>query len=197
MYGPVFRRAAEGRSLDNGNCSRPYASFIMLRRLVMSPIRPSATSRRPWRFIVRWLVLFLAVCVVWFVIAAIQHLIALMTGPSGLSITDEFPPVRDSGIVLAVCMAMMFQSGLLNHGATSDIDATNLTTERIAAWTVGAGLLALSWLLSFTVQMASDISASAAWAFRSVRSIAVCTSVVIFYYAIASMTAERRRRSGP
>jgi hypothetical protein len=137
---------------------------------VIGSIKSDATARRMWRFVVRWMVLFFGVCVVWFVVAATQHLIAPMSGSRGRSITDEFPPVTESGIVLAVCMVITFQFGLLNHVPTSDIDTTNLTMERIAAWIVGTGLFVFSWVLTFTVEIGSGISPLAAWALKSVSS---------------------------
>ena len=89
----------------------------------------------------------------------------------------------------------MFQFGLINQRAASNIDATDLAAERIGAWIVGGGLFVLSWLLLTILHMASDISLFPAWALRSASSIAIITAALNFYYTIVSMTAERRRRS--
>jgi hypothetical protein len=163
----------------------------------MNSIEPRATLRRIGKLVVRWGLLSVGVCVVWFVVAFLATAIDYLTQmpPKAFSIVDQFPPPGVSGGLLAVVLVTMFQFGLINQRAASNIDATDLAAERIGAWIVGGGLFVLSWLLLTILHMASDISPFPAWALRSASSIAIITAALIFYYTIVSMTAERRRRS--
>jgi hypothetical protein len=167
---------------------------------MMRSIEPRATFLRTWTFVVRWAVLFIALCAVWFlsvfVAAASDHLVAQMTRSKSFSITDQFPPPGSSGGILAVGLVVMFQFGLVNRGAADNIDTTDLVSERVGAWIIGASLIVLSFLLAFTVDMESDIFPLAAWALRSVSSIAITAAVAVCFYVVMSMTAQRRRHSG-
>ena len=108
----------------------------------MRSIEPRATFLRTWTFVVRWAVLFRALCAVWFlsvfVAAASDHLVAQMTRSKSFSITDQFPPPGSSGGILAVGLVVMFQFGLVNRGAADNIDTTDLVSERVGAWIIGA-----------------------------------------------------------
>jgi hypothetical protein len=167
---------------------------------MMRSIQPRATFRTTWTFVVRWAVLFIALCAVWFLsvfaAAASDYLVAQMPHSQAFSIADQFPPPGSSGGILAVGLVVMFQFGLLNRDAAHNVGITDLVAERTGAWITGASLIVLSFLLAFTVAMASDSFPLAAWALRSVSSIAVTAAVAICFYAVMSMTAQRRRHSG-
>jgi hypothetical protein len=134
--------------------------------------------------------------VIAFVATAIDYVTAQMTHPKAFAIVDQFPPPGSSGAVLAVCLVVMFQFGLLSQRAASNVDAADLSAERTGAWIVGAGLVVLSFLLAFTADIARGIARPAAWALQSADSIAVAMAMALFFYAISSMTTERRRRWG-
>src|ERR1700722_7619128 len=108
------------------------------------------------------------------------------------SIADQFPPPGSSGGILAIGLNVMFQFGLVNRGAAHNIDATDLVAERVGAWIIGASLIVLSFLLAFTFDKVFTISALSAWALRSASSIAITAAVAICFYAVMSMTAQRR-----